>query len=224
MAISGVQNCIMLERKGRDLSIRDEVPCRANIFQKLEDFLSVIRARFEHLHHTLTQPGTNVGDAFLPGQRVLEGARIGADAHKAEHDDVQESDGFASGQTGLPPCRSPGMKRRLRIVSVEQQVNVGDNHFVRRVRAARENAEKASASSSSTSWFKLAGSIPCRNPIGFGFTRKATRLSGYGLGFNPLRTAALRVSLKPRRERCMASRTNRATSSSRVTVVRMQAS
>ncbi len=128
------------------LGITDEITSGAEVFQKFEDFLRVTRPWLEHLHGSLTQPGTNVTDCFLAGQGILECARIGADTHKAEQYYVQEADRLGPGQAALPPRRRFGVKRGLRIVGVEEQVDVGDDHFRWRCLVF---AEKASTSKSS---------------------------------------------------------------------------
>src|SRR5438105_12628525 len=113
------------------------------------------------------------------------------------------------------------MKKRGRVVGVEEQIDVSNNHdLANRLVFSR----KASTSRSSANWFKLAGSIPVLKPIGFGFTMKGARRFDTRSRERPARNAALSVSLKLRRERCMASRTIRSTSLSKVTVVLIGAS
>jgi|SRR6516225_939837 hypothetical protein len=158
---------------------------------------------------------------FLTGEWNLESPRIGSDAHKAEQYCVRKTYRFGPGETSFPPCRRFSMEWGLGIIAVEQQIDIANYHWrVRRFDLCR----KASASSSSANWFKLAGSIPGRKLIAFGFTRKGARFVSFGLPLNPNRTAALRVSLKLRRDRCIESRSIRSTSLSKVTVVRIKAS
>ena len=84
VAVRSMQDRTMFDRERANLGVAHEVPGGPKMLQNPEDFLNVIGARIEHLHHALTQPGANVGHSFVACERILEGAWIGDDADKPE--------------------------------------------------------------------------------------------------------------------------------------------
>jgi hypothetical protein len=124
VAVGGVQNGAVFDSKSSYLSIGHQVARSAKVAEQREDLFDVIRAWLQHLHRRLPQPGIDVSDGFVAGERVPEGAGIGADPHKAEQNHGQYSNRFGPGQASLPPHRRFGMKNGLGIVGVEQQIDV----------------------------------------------------------------------------------------------------
>src|SRR5436309_10506059 len=152
----------------------------------------MIGTGIDDLHDWLGQPRADVPRPLGYTHGFLEDARIGTDPHESEHYRCRQADRFGSRQTPLPPCDSLAMERRIGIVGVEQQVDVGDDQafFLRRA-----FSRKASTSRSSASLFKLVGSIPVLRPMGRALTRNGIFLARRVFPTRPARRAALSVSL-----------------------------
>jgi len=120
-----MQNGLMVHCQSGHLGVADQMARRAEAFQEYERMADVVRARIDHLHRKLLEPRAHVSRRFRWSHGIQEGALIGGNAEKAEHDDMQQADRFGPVEAGLPPARRFGVKGGTGVVSVEQQIDVG---------------------------------------------------------------------------------------------------
>ncbi len=219
VGVGSMQYGTMLNRGRGNLGVTHQISGCADLFQQSECLLHLSGSTFQVLCTRLPEPRTNLGCGGRRWKRISEGARICNHAHKSENYDLGESDGLNSRQHLLPPFPGLRMTRRGGIATVNQQVDVRNDHRLRRDCPAF--SINASVSSSSANLFKLVGSMPVRRPRGRALTKYGTRFGKACLFRSPSRMAPLMVFLKLLRERCAASRSSSSTSRSKVTVVLM---
>src|SRR5579862_630999 len=222
--VGGVEDGIVLDGERGDLRVRHEIARRAERLQQPKDLFNLAEEGFQNPRDGLSQPGANMCRRFRGSHRRLKYAGVRRDADETEYHHRRQADRLVPRQTLLPPRRRFLVKGGVGVVRVDQEVDIGDNHppFF----AARFPGffRKPSASRSSASLLKRAGSTPARNPRERALITNGTPATGAGLSPRPARKPAFSVSLNDFRERCMASRNIRSTSVSRVTVVLMETS
>ena len=159
----------VLDGERGELGIRGEVGARSDFAEQSEGDLEVAWSRLYEVHMSTRQPLCCQIERAIDGERPLEHSRIGGDPHEAEQCGGRDADFTPAVELLLPPTARLGVVGRGVEVSVEQEVDVGQDQRVRPVRLDRGVrtcvASTASSSSSSARAFSRVRSQPGRNAV-----------------------------------------------------------
>lgn len=106
-----------------------------------ERFFRVVAGRKEHTAWRSGEPAEHGGASTVERHGRRAEAGNGRDAQEAKGDFVGQSDHFFTAQGVAPPSSGGEVLRRVRIVGVEQEVEIGKDH--------RPSSRRVSRSSSS---------------------------------------------------------------------------
>jgi hypothetical protein len=120
---------IVLYREAREVCINRQVPGSAEWLEQLSEQDGVSRAGMEHRRAGRTEPGAHDVERLVDAKRRLEDPRVRAQPNECEQGHPREAERLDAGEALLEPRPRPFVVRRCRVVCVEQQVDVGDDHL-----------------------------------------------------------------------------------------------
>ena len=119
-----------------DHRVGTQIPSRSGILQQIEEQAERVRTGRE-------QPDGGYGEPLLhdlarpaDGHGVFAQRGMGHQPNEREHHDPREAHRPGTGQRTFPPLPRSAMVRRRRVVGVDQEVDVGDDHAPRAVSSA----------------------------------------------------------------------------------------
>ena len=155
--IAGVKFGLMLDRPGGKVPIRRQVAGGSRRLEKSEQDVRVTVYGVNENRLGPSWPGSDARASAADIERIDDNLRIRGDTDESRDHHPGKTDTVGTVHRRLPPLARLRVSAGLRIVGMQQQIDVGNNHGPYR-RAV------SSDSISSTSWLSRSLSTPGRKP------------------------------------------------------------
>jgi hypothetical protein len=142
--VGGMELSLMLDRQRRQVCVGGQITRGPDTLQKPEENFRMTIARMRDADVWLPQPGACMRASDRRCQGMRHDLSIRREPDEPEDRGPRQTDGLRTVQQAFPPGPGGCVSRRLRVVGMDQQIDVGHDHG-RSFRAA------SSVSSSSAS-------------------------------------------------------------------------
>src|SRR5512134_1833574 len=128
VAIRRAQRRAMLHRDSRDNSIHHQCASRLTFFHELAKNVPMTLTRFEDASVGLRKPGSNRRIGLRRREWALKHPRMSPDSKKRPQRQPCKADEFRPAERRLDPGAACLMLLRTRMVGIEQQVRIDEDH------------------------------------------------------------------------------------------------
>jgi hypothetical protein len=146
----------------RQVRVRGQITPSSCGTQISEDQFRVPGSGIDDPHDAAAQPGFYVRGCGIDRHGILEHTWIRPQANEAEGNDPGDPYGCAARQAGSPPLTRSSVPGRCRVVSVDQQIDIRNDHNFPRVPDGRSFLDSRTSGSQASS-LKRRSSIPVRS-------------------------------------------------------------
>lgn len=223
VGVAGVEFGLVFDGEGGDVGVGDQVAADARGSESATHEDEVLPAGVQGRDVGCAKPQVDEVQRLLNCRRMLTQTRMRQQAYESNRDYPRDPNSFRPVEQPFPPMAGRTVKGRAVVLGVEQQIDLRNDHSRCSSINFRCSSRKSSTSSWSLSWLSFMGSMPGRNPPRSGRTRNTGRSSGAS-GARPRRRASLTTCLNGTSSSFAFCLRASARSSSRVRVVRMEAS
>lgn len=129
--VRGVDGAAVGDCQRGNLGVGDEVAAGGcGFLEEVQDLGDVIDVWLENSTDFSVEPACHMPGRFRQCHRPNVSAGTGGDADEGEEYRMGQPHRLVAREALLPPLASAGMKRRGIVVGIQQQIGVGDDHFV----------------------------------------------------------------------------------------------
>ena len=128
VSVGRVKFGLVLDRQGSKVCVCRQVARSASRFKESEQNIRMTVSRVNDYRLRSDEPGSNARAGTADVERILENLRIRGDADETQDSNPWKANALGSVHQRLPPFSRRLVPTGLRIVGVQQQVDVGNNH------------------------------------------------------------------------------------------------
>ena len=138
----------MLDGQRRQVGVRREIACDADLSDQSEEYLRVTRSRLDHLHVGKFKPCLYSVDRIRDRHRVGHRTGVSHDAEEAQDRDPGQTNRLLIVDHAFPLFPGRRMAGEIAVVRVKQQVDVGNDHWRVMARSVASSSSTAANSPS----------------------------------------------------------------------------
>lgn len=120
----------VLARMERDERVCAQVAAHSGILEQPEKGGQGALRDLDDAHVRTFHPAVDDLMGLSDGEGIHADLRVGHQPGESQHHNPGNADRFATGQSLLPPIACPGVLRAQRIVRIDEEVGVGNDHFL----------------------------------------------------------------------------------------------
>lgn len=128
VCICGIQYVAALHGQGGEVRVGGQIPRGPQSFKCLAKPREVLLRRVGYVNVRKLKPALDTIEHLPHGQRPRHNPSVGGDADKAQERSPRKPYALGSGEALIPPPPRRFVYRRVGIMSVNENVDVGENH------------------------------------------------------------------------------------------------